>query len=240
MENQQDPNRIAEEAVGQRHDGAPPDDVKEREGMSPEEAARQTAWSVGPQASVPEKTAESVGERWGNAYSDPGGAAHTRESNRGLKGSGASGSQSGGAARPVSAAWRQLTGIVSRQFRQQAFLMTVASFAMGYLTAALINGRNNAHIGMMRGPFQITTPPQGSGHPRGFVESTVLKTLTEHPQGMTAAEMIKELDPQHIDQRSIASALAALVRAKKVSLQERGNYISTAAEVPTAPDQPSA
>jgi len=34
-------------------------------------------------------------------------------------------------------------------------------------------------------------PPQGDRRPRGFVQSTVLKVITEHPQGMTTAEIIK-------------------------------------------------
>src|SRR5690242_9986023 len=100
MENQRDRDRIAEEAVGQRHDGAPPDDVSERERMSPEETARRTAWSVGPQASVSEKTAESVGERAGDAYSDPGNITQTR-------------SLPSAAAHPALAAGRQFTEIIS-------------------------------------------------------------------------------------------------------------------------------
>jgi hypothetical protein len=222
-ENQRDRDRIAEEAVGQRHDGAPPDDVSERERMSPEETARRTAWSVGPQASVSEKTAESVGERAGDAYSDPGHITQTR-------------SHPSAAAHPALAAGRQFTEIISRQFAEQPFIMTVAAFAVGYMTAALLHGR----IRTAPGPFQITTPPQGSGYPRGFVESAVLKTISEHPQGMTAAEILKELDPEHIDRHSIDNALGVLVDAKKVRLQEGGGkYISAAAEVPTAPDQPS-
>ncbi len=37
-------------------------------------------------------------------------------------------------------------------------------------------------------PFQVTKPSRGDKHPRGFVKSAVLKTITEHPQGMTTAE----------------------------------------------------
>jgi hypothetical protein len=118
--------------------------------------------------------------------------------------------------------------------------MTVAGFAMGYMTALLFHSRINDYLGTTRGPFQITTPPKGSRHPRGFVQSAVLKTISEHPQGMTAAEIIKELEPDHIDPHSIDHALGVLVWAKKVRLQEGGGrYISAAAEVPTAPDQPS-
>ena len=116
----------------------------------------------------------------------------------------------------------------------------VASFALGYLAAVLFHGRINAQFGTTSGPFQITKPPQGEKHPRGFVESAVLKTVTEHPQGMTTAEITAQLGPQGIGRQSIASALGALVRAEKVSSQRKGGkYLPAAAEVPTAPDQPS-
>jgi hypothetical protein len=46
--------------------------------------------------------------------------------------------------------------------------------------------------------------------------------------------------PQGIGQQSVVDALHALVQADKVSLQRDGSkYSSAAAEVPTAPDQPS-
>ena len=100
--------------------------------------------------------------------------------------------------------------------------------------------RIDAYFGTASGPSQITRPPQGSRHPRGFVQAAVLKTITEHPQGMTIAEIVNELAPHDIGQRSIADALGVLVQEEKVSLQGgRGKYIPAAAEVPTAPDQPS-
>jgi len=71
MNNRPNPDQIAEEAVGQRHDSPPPHAVKEKEDMSPEDAVRQIARSAGADASTSEKTAESVGERVGDAYSDP-------------------------------------------------------------------------------------------------------------------------------------------------------------------------
>jgi len=89
-----------------------------------------------------------------------------------------------------------------------------------------------------QGHFESRSP-QGEKHPRGFVESAVLKTVTEHPQGMTTAEITAELGPQGIGRQSIANALSVLVQAEKVSLPERDKYFSAAAEVPTAPDQPS-
>jgi hypothetical protein len=127
----------------------------------------------------------------------------------------------------------------SHQLYQERFLTVVASFALGYLAAVLFKGRINPQFGTTSGPFQITKPPQGEKHPRGFVESAVLKTVAEHPQGMTAAEITAELGPQGIGRESIASAISALVQAKKVSSQREGSkYLSAAAEAPTAPDQP--
>ncbi len=69
MKTQLDRDRIAEEAIGQRH-GSAPDYAPTKADMSQEEAALQLAPSSGAQASIPEKTAESVGERVGDAYSD--------------------------------------------------------------------------------------------------------------------------------------------------------------------------
>src|SRR5437762_4052096 len=70
MERQADRDRIAEEAVGQRHESAPPY-AGTKPDMSQEEAARQFAAASGAEASTSEKTAESMGERVGDAYSDP-------------------------------------------------------------------------------------------------------------------------------------------------------------------------
>jgi DNA topoisomerase IA len=100
--------------------------------------------------------------------------------------------------------------------------------------------RITAYFGATATPSQITRPPQKDRHPRGFVQATVLKTITEHPQGMTSAELVEELGPQGIGQQSIANALSALVQAQKVIAQGRGGkYLPASAEVPTAPDQPS-
>jgi len=68
MKTQLDRDTIAEEAIGQRH-GSAPDYAPTKADMSQE--ALQLAPSSGAQASIPEKTAESVGERVGDAYSDP-------------------------------------------------------------------------------------------------------------------------------------------------------------------------
>jgi hypothetical protein len=45
-----------------------------------------------------------------------------------------------------------------------------------------------AYFGNASAPSQIKRPPRGNRHPRGFVQATVLKSITGHPQGMTSAE----------------------------------------------------
>ena len=68
----------------------------------------------------------------------------------------------------------------------------------------------------------------------------MLKTISEHPQGMTSAEITKALGREGIGQQSIANALSALIQAKKISWDDKGGrYRSATDEVPTAPDQPS-
>jgi hypothetical protein len=214
MNNQATRDRIAEEAVGQKHDSAPPEGEKE-ELPDPR--------SAGAQASTSEKTAESVGERVPDAYSDAGDAARTWRP----------GSQAGSAANPILAAGRQLTETVSRQFDEQPFMVMGACFALGYITAVVVHGRSNTDFGSTPGSAQIS-------HPRGFVESAALKTLAEHPQGMTTAEIAQELGRQGISPQSVVTALGALVQARKVSQEPSGGkYVSAAAEVPSAPDQPS-
>ena len=224
MERQTDRDRIAEEAVGQRHENAPPYAGTQPD-ISQEEAARRFAAASGAGAGIPEKTAESIGERVGDAYSDPEGVA--RHSPRKIGQQIAARSEpytDVGSSRlllaPVEAA-----KAVSRQLHRERLLTMVASFALGYLAAAWFHGRINAQFGTTSGRFQITKPPQGEKHPRGFVESAVLKTVTEHPQGMTTAEIAAQLGPQGIGRQSIASALGALVRAEKVSAAQ-GKQIS--------------
>ena len=84
-------------------------------------------------------------------------------------------------------------------------------------------------------------PRRGDRHPRGFVQQTVLKTITEHPQGLARGEIINLLAAEGIGEQSISNSLSALVEARKVLLPQKrgGKYLSAAAEVPTAPDQPS-
>ncbi len=138
----QDPDAIAEEAVGQRHGDPPPYAVRKQPDMSQEEMARRLSKPAGPRASIPEKTAEAVGERVGDAYADPGRAAarnppgriarlalpHERSSRN-------------GAADPVLSAVRQVAQVVSHQFDEQPFMMVAAGFALGYMTALLLHGR---------------------------------------------------------------------------------------------------
>jgi hypothetical protein len=228
MKTQLDRDKIAEEAVGQRH-GSAPDYAPTK---SQEEAALQLARSSGAQASIPEKTAESVGERVGDAYSDPARIAQYPKEKVGRLTATAAGSHKRDENNRLLSVGRGVT--------QERFISVVAGFALGYVTAVLFQGRINAYLGTTPAPFQITKPPQGDRHPRGFVQSTVLKTLTEHPQGMTTAEIITELGAQGIGRDPIENALGALIQAGKISPQDRaGKYHSAAPEVATAPDQPS-
>jgi hypothetical protein len=80
----------------------------------------------------------------------------------------------------------------------------------------------------------------GERHPRGFVQETVLKSITEHPSGMTTGEIIAMLKPQGIGQQSIANALGALTASKKIISEGRGGkYQPATDELPTAPAEPS-
>lgn len=224
MQQQPDRDAIVDEAIGQTHASAPPFAEKGQTELSQEEMARRLAAPPGPQASTPEKTAASIGERVGDAYSDPDQLGQTARLAR-----------------------RHNSGLMNRVFSLgqepegiARFATAVGSFALGYLAAVLFHGRINAYLDAGPEPFQITKPPQGERHPRGFVQSTVLKTIAEHPQGMTTDEIIRELAPQGISQRSIADALRALVRAEKIHSEDAaGRYIPAAPEVPTAPDRPS-
>ena len=204
MEGQLDRNRIAEEAVGQKHGSAPAYAAKKTE-MSQEEAAGQLAASSGAQASTPEKTAESLGERVADAYADPARVPRHPKRNGGRL------TATGPQNREENNGFRS----VGRGVTQERLLTVVAGFALGYFTAVLFHGRINAALGTPPGPFQITRPPQGDRHPRGFVQSTVLKAITEHPQGMTTAEIITELGPQGIGQTQSSTHSARLFRRKK-------------------------
>jgi len=119
----QDRDAIAEEAVGQRHGEPPPYAVNQKPDMSQEEMARRLSEPAGPRASIPEKTAEAVGERVGDAYADPGSA-------RNLPGKIAR-----------RAGRHERSGAVRQVLAEQPFVMVAASFALGYMTALLLHGR---------------------------------------------------------------------------------------------------
>jgi hypothetical protein len=152
MNNRPNPDQIAEEAVGQRHDSPPPHAVKEKEDMSPEDAVRQIARSAGADASTSEKTAESVGERVGDAYSDPESGIQTQTKKFDLHGATTAVFQ-GSASDPVLAARRKVAQFISDRFNEQPFAVAVACFALGYATAVLLHGRTNANVRTTPGPF---------------------------------------------------------------------------------------
>ncbi|MBV9081961.1 MAG: hypothetical protein JOZ62_04740 [Acidobacteriaceae bacterium] len=230
MQEQPDRDRIAEEAVGQKRDSAPP--YVQNAG---EESSRQFPASSEVASSIPEKSAASVGERVGNAYSDPEREPqYSSRPNIGQQIAGQGEANKGvDTGRFVSASEK------AAYPDQERFLTVIASFALGYLAGVLFHDRIIARFNTTSGPFQITKPPTDK-HPRGFVQATVLKTISEHPQGMTSGEITNALGSQGIDQRSTANALSALIQAKKITSEgRRGKYHSAAAEVPTAPDLPS-
>ena len=121
----QDPDAIAEEAVGQRHGDPPPYAVKEKPDVSQEEMARRLSQPAGPRASIPEKTAEAVGERVGDAYADPGSAAARNRPGKLAR-----------AAGPL-----ERSNVVRQLLDERPFLMVAASFALGYMTSLMLHGR---------------------------------------------------------------------------------------------------
>lgn len=138
---QLDPDAIAEEAVGQLRGSTPPDGVKQQAEMPLEEMARRSN-SAGAQASIPEKTAESIGERVGNAYADPGsGGARNPPAKSARLRLPREGSRGNRAADPLLASVRQVAQVVSDQLDEQPFRMVLASFALGYMTALVLHGR---------------------------------------------------------------------------------------------------
>lgn len=101
-----DSSAIAEEAVGETRGSPTPDAAKDK--PATEEVIRQLATSAGPQADIAAKTAESVGERVGDAY------ATTDEVKVG--------------SRKVA---RRAASQASRA-PQQPFISVAAGFALGY------------------------------------------------------------------------------------------------------------
>jgi ElaB/YqjD/DUF883 family membrane-anchored ribosome-binding protein len=109
------PRIIAEEAVGQARGSPTPDAAKAE--MPTEDVIRRLAMSAGPQADIAAQTAESVGERVGDAY------ATTDEVKAGSRNV---------ARRAASPA---------RHAAQQPFMTMAAGFALGYIAALLIHRR---------------------------------------------------------------------------------------------------
>jgi hypothetical protein len=108
-----DARTIAEEAVGEARGAPIPDAAKNK--PATEEVIRQLATSAGPQADIATKTAESIGERVGDAY------ATTAE---------------------VKAGSRKVARTVASQASraaQQPFITVAAGFALGYAAALLIH-----------------------------------------------------------------------------------------------------
>jgi hypothetical protein len=99
--------------------------VKKEPDMSQEEMALRLSQPAGPRASIPEKTAEAVGERVGDAYADPGSATA-----RNLPGKIAR-----------LAGPRERSDALPQVLGEQPFMMVAAGFALGYITALLLHGR---------------------------------------------------------------------------------------------------
>jgi len=110
-----DARTIAEEAVGEARGAPVPDAARDK--PATEEVIRQLATSAGPQADIATKTAESVGERVGDAY------ATTAE---------------------VKAGSRKVARTAASQAShaaQQPFMTLAAGFSLGYAAALLIHRR---------------------------------------------------------------------------------------------------
>ena len=112
-----DPKAIADEAVGETRDRPTPDARNEKVETPTEDVIRRHAMSEGAQADIATKTAESVGERVGDAY------ATTDEVKAGPR-------------NVVRRAASQAGHTV-----QQPFLAIAAGFALGYAAALLIHRR---------------------------------------------------------------------------------------------------
>lgn len=116
-DNKRDPQAIADEAVGETRDRPTSDAASGRVEMPTADVIRRRATSAGPQADIAVKTAESVGERVGDAY------ATTAEVEAGTR----------------NVARR--AGFKASHTAQQPFVMAAAGFALGYAAALLIHRR---------------------------------------------------------------------------------------------------
>ena len=128
---------IAAEAVGERLGGPPPD--------TREQTPTPTAASAGPRARVAEKTAESLGERSGDAYADAT-TNEARERSRRVFPHAATEVRS------------QTVGTaLSRPFDQQTFVTVLAAFALGFAAALLIHrARQVLQVGTLTLPSDYT------------------------------------------------------------------------------------
>ena len=102
-------SRIAAESVGETLGSPPPN--------TGQHAVRPIATSSGSGARVADKTAESVGERAGDAYADATTDEARERSRMAVRHDG------------------MQRGPQAGQFNQQSFVMVVAAFALGYVTA---------------------------------------------------------------------------------------------------------
>jgi hypothetical protein len=118
-----DPDRIAEEAVGEALESRRPDAGKEE--------PRPAPTSTGPEANVAARTAESVGERVGDAYAD---ATPDQAQERSRNAVRQSARQAGS---PQSG-----TGSDRMPARSQQVVTVVAAFALGYAAALMLYGRS--------------------------------------------------------------------------------------------------
>ena len=112
-----DPKAIADEAVGETRDRPPPDAPDSKVEMPTQDIIRRRAMSAGPRADLSVKTAESVGERVGDAYAT---TAEVKAGSRNV------------ARRAASQA---------SHTAQQRFVTVAAGFALGYAAALLIHRR---------------------------------------------------------------------------------------------------
>ena len=132
MEDKQNTDRIVDEAVGQTHGNPRP-----AEGTPPEETIRRNAAAPGPLASMAEKTAASIGERVGDAYSDTG------SSRRGIPRQAATCSPHlpQNTANRAAPAGHQMAQGISEAFSDQRLTSLVAAFGMGFIAAVLLQRR---------------------------------------------------------------------------------------------------
>lgn len=111
-----DSQAIANEAVGETRD-RPTADAANKVEMPTEDAIRRRAASAGPQADIAVKTAESVGERVGDAYAT---TAEVRAGSRNVA---------------------RRTPFQASHTAQQPVVMIAAGFALGYAAALWIHRR---------------------------------------------------------------------------------------------------